>query len=113
MRKPTTTARCLETDFNIFYDATTLVAIGVDAPTEYRAADSWLAAENLMLASTDVGLSSCSIGFEIPLLNTSDIKRELGFAPGAIVFAPIILGYPSMMPDPVPRQSPQIASWVH
>jgi nitroreductase len=98
--------------FNIFYDATTLVAIGVDAPTDYSGADCWLAAENLMLAATEAGLGTCCIGFAVPMLNTGDVKRELGFAPGATVFAPIIVGYPSLKPDPVPRKAPQIASWA-
>jgi nitroreductase len=97
--------------FNIFYDARTLVVIGVDEPTEFSAADCWLAAGNLMLAATELGLGTCCIGFAIAALNTADARRELGFKPTATLFAPIIVGYPSDTPEPVPRREPQIVSW--
>ncbi len=100
-----------DAEFNIFYDAGTLVVIGVDQPTEYTSADCWLAAQNLMLAATEAGLGTCCIGFATAVLNTADAKRELGFAPGAQIVAPIIVGYPSVKPDPVERREPRIVSW--
>jgi len=66
--------------FNIFYDAGTLVVIGVRERTTYSDADCWLAAENLMLAARDASLGSCPIGFAVPVLNTREVKDELGFS---------------------------------
>jgi len=98
-------------DFNVFYDATTLVVIGVEEPNDYSQADCWLAAANLMLAATEAKLGTCCIGFAIPLLNTGDVKRELGFGPRALIAAPIIVGTPSVVPAPVPRFDPRVVSW--
>ena len=74
--------------FNIFYNASTLVAIGALEVGIYTEADCWLAAENLMLAATDAGLGTCCIGFAIPLLNTPEVKAEIGFGAAGEVFAP-------------------------
>jgi nitroreductase len=98
--------------FNIFYDATTLVVIGSKERGTYTDADCWLAAENLMLAACDAGLGTCPIGFAIPILNTKDVKEELGFPASGVVVAPIIVGYPSATPSPVPRAEPQIVGWI-
>jgi nitroreductase len=98
--------------FNIFHNAGTLVAIGALEVGLYTAADCWLAAENLMLAATDAGLGTCCIGFAVPLLNTLDVKAELGFGAAGEVFAPIVIGHPASPVPPVPRQEPRVVSWI-
>lgn len=98
--------------FDIFYDAGTLVVIGAKERGAYTEADCWLAAQNLMLAACDAGLGSCCIGFAIPLLNTPELKRELGLPPAGIAVAPIVLGYPTAAPSAVPRGEPQILCWM-
>ena len=100
-----------ETSFNVFYDAGTLVAIGVAEPGPYADADCWLAAEALMLAAHDAGLGTCPIGFAVPLLNDADVKKELGFPESALIVSPIIVGYPSTTVSEVPRREPRIVSW--
>jgi nitroreductase len=100
-----------DANFNIFYDARTLVVIGSRERGNYTDADCWLAAENLMLAACEAGLASCPIGFAVPLLNTPQAKEELRFPASAVCVAPILLGYPSGVSPPVARAEPQIASW--
>jgi nitroreductase len=97
--------------FNIFYDASTLVVIGSRERGRYTDADCWLAAENLMLAACEAGLSSCPIGFAIPLLNTREAKEELHFPASAVAVAPILLGYPKAAAPVVARAEPQISCW--
>jgi nitroreductase len=98
--------------FNIFYDAGTLVVIGCTARGPFVEADCWLAAENLMLAATAKGLGTCCIGFAVGILNTPDVKRELGIPEAGAAVAPIIVGVPR---GPIPgqtRRPPVILSWV-
>ncbi len=57
-------------DFNIFYDAGTLVVIGALPLGPFAAADCWLAAENLMLAACALGLGTCCIGSAVVALST-------------------------------------------
>ncbi len=97
--------------FDIFYDATTLVVIGPGERGAYTDADCWLAAENLMLAACEAGLGSCCIGFAIPVLNTPEVKAELGLPASGVAVAPLILGYPAAAPPPVERAEPKIVSW--
>jgi nitroreductase len=65
-------------DFNIFYDAGTLIVICATSSGPFVVADCWLAAQNLMLASWAIGLGTCAIGSAVPLLNTNEVKHELG-----------------------------------
>lgn len=98
-------------EYNIFYDAGTLVVIACREDGPFAQADGWLAAQNLMLAACSVGLGTCCIGFALPVLQTLDAKRELGFPPASVVVAPIIVGHPREVPPAVPRREPTIVSW--
>ncbi len=98
--------------FNIFYDAGTLIAICCKARGPFVEADCWLAAENIMLAATAKGLGTCCIGFAVGILNTAEVKRELGIPEAGAAVAPIIVGVPK---GPLPagsRRAPEVLSWV-
>ena len=97
--------------FNIFYDAGTLVVIGVRERTAFSEADGWLAAQNLMLTACEAGLGTCCIGFAVSVLNLPDVKQELGIPAEGAVIAPIIVGYPSSSAPHVARKEPYISSW--
>jgi nitroreductase len=99
-------------DFNIFYDAGTLVVICGKPMGPFVVADCWLAAENLMLAACAMGLGTCCIGFAMAVLNVPDVKRELGIPADVTAFAPLIVGVPSGPVPPVPRKPPEILRWV-
>ena len=97
--------------FNIFYDASTLVAICGKPLSRYVVADCWLAAENLMLMAFALGLGTCPIGFAIPVLNRPEVKAELGIPADEEVVAPIIVGVPSGPGSPPGRKPPEIVCW--
>jgi nitroreductase len=95
-------------DFNIFYNAGTLILICGRADAPYYIADSWLAAENLMLAACAMDLGTCVIGSAVPALNTLEIKNQLGIPDHFSVVAPITLGYPDGEIVPVLRKKPVV-----
>ncbi len=99
-------------DFNIFYDAGTLVLICAEPGNEFVAADCWLAAENLMLAACAEGLGTCCIGLAAQLLNLSDVKSQLGIPLNLRVYAPIIVGVPSGETPHVWRKPPVVLQWI-
>ncbi len=99
-------------NFNVFYDAGTLIVIAFSSRGTYTDADCWLAAENLMLAACDMGLGSCPIGFAVPLLNTRQVKEELKLPESAVAVAPIIVGRPRTPVPVVPRSRPKISAWI-
>ena len=99
-------------DFNIFYNAGTLVIIWARPMGPFASADCWLAAENLMLAACGMGLGSCVIGLSLGALRLPEWKARLGVHERMTPVAPIILGVADQPPPPVPRKPPEILSWL-
>jgi nitroreductase len=98
-------------DFHIFYRAPVLIVISAIAPGPWIVEDCALAAENLMLAAYAAGLGSCWIGFAQSFLNTAEGQKALGLPAAWVAVAPIIVGHPSVAPEPVARKAPEIR-WV-
>ncbi|HEX8011087.1 MAG TPA: nitroreductase family protein [Casimicrobiaceae bacterium] len=98
-------------EFNIFYDASTLVVIGSGASGPFVAADCWLAAENLILAAYSLGLGTCVIGSALAALNLPEVKSELGIPADFSAIAPIVVGVPAATTPPTPRKDPRILLW--
>jgi nitroreductase len=97
-------------EFNIFYNASTLILICGKSAVPFYEADCWLASENLMLAASAMGLGTCVIGSALYALAQSDMKIELSIPDSYTVVAPIILGYPDDQIVPVLRHKPIILS---
>lgn len=99
--------------FDIFYGAPALIAIGSSEHGEFVAADCWLAAGNLLLAATALGLGSCVIGLAVGALNDPQIRRAVGIPDDFVAIAPIIVGYPAAGTPavPTPRREPVVVAW--
>lgn len=95
-------------DFNVFYDANTLIVICTDNPRPFAVADCWLAAENLMLAACTLGLGTCVIGSAQGALNTPGVKAQLGIPAEITAVAPIIVGFPAGQTPASPRKPPRV-----
>jgi nitroreductase len=98
-------------EFNIFYDASTLVVICGPANGAHAQADCWLAAQNLQLAAWALGLGTCCVGLAIPALNDSAVRIELELPHELAAIAPIVVGTPRSSPPVMPRAAPQVLSW--
>jgi len=97
-------------DFNVFYDAGTLIVICARAPGPFAAADCWLAAENLMLTAQAMGFGSCVIGSAVSALNTPEVKRELGIPATSTAVAPIIVGTAKGAWPATARKPPEVVA---
>ena len=98
-------------DYHVFYGAPALVTIYGKSDMPVAQIDCCLAAENLMLAACDLGLGTCWMGFASMLLNTSEMKKELGVPEEFSVFAPIIVGYPAGETPAREKNSPEMVYW--
>ena len=98
-------------NFNIFYNAQTLIVICGKPTSRFVTADCWLAAENLMLMACSIGLGSCVIGLAMEILNTPEWKKKLGIPDEMTVYAPLILGVPEGKVPVIPRKPPEILTW--
>lgn len=106
-----TLARFEQPDFNIFYNAGTLIVICGRPVGPFVVADCWLAAENLILAAFSLGLGTCVIGSAVSGLNTPEIKDALRIPADMSAIAPIIVGVPSDESALTSRKEPNIISW--
>jgi nitroreductase len=98
-------------EFNIFYDAGTLIVICARPIGPFVAADCWLAAENLMLAACALGLGTCVIGSAVPALNLPEIKQQLGIPSELSAVAPIIVGLARGETPATSRREPFVLAW--
>lgn len=99
-------------EFNIFYNAGTLIVICGRPIGPFVAADCWLAAQNLMLAAYARGLGTCVIGSALLALNTPEGKAEAGIPSEFSAFASIIVGVPSGDTPLTSRKAPHILAWL-
>ncbi|HHF7368244.1 TPA: nitroreductase family protein [Legionella bozemanae] len=98
-------------EFNVFYNASTLIVIYSSFNGPFVTADCWLAAENLMLSALAYGLASCPIGFAVSALNLPEWKSELKIPEDMTAIAPIIIGWPAGNTLPSAHKSPTILTW--
>jgi nitroreductase len=98
-------------EFNIFYNAGTLIVICGRPIGPFVAADCWLAAQNLMLAAYAKGLGTCVIGSALLALNTPEGKAEAGIPSELSAFAAIIVGVPRGDTLLTTRKEPEIVAW--
>jgi nitroreductase len=98
-------------NFHLLYNAPVLIVISAPSQNPWVTEDCALAAQNMMLAATDLGLGSCWVGFAQGWLNTSEGQDLLNLSRHFRSVAPIIVGYPKAVLPPVPRKAPAI-SWV-
>jgi nitroreductase len=100
-------------DFNIFYNASTLIVICGPQDAPFVSADCWLAAGNIVLAAHAAGLGSCVIGSAVAALDDDDIRKELQIPPALAVIAPIVVGVPAHGAHPSARKEPHVLHWIH
>lgn len=98
-------------NYNVFYNAGTLIVIYSKFQGPFVGADCWLAAENLMLTALVNDLGSCVIGFSVSVLNLPEWKSKLEIPNSGIAVAPIIIGYPASEKPTVSRKKPDIFCW--
>lgn len=102
----------LGADTDILHGAGTLIVICAKPSSPFVGADCWLAAENLMLMASAMGLGSCVVGSAQEALNTPQIKAMLGIPEAYKAIAPVIVGRPEGETPASPRRDPVVLAWT-
>jgi len=97
--------------FHLFYHAPALIIISAPAGNQWTVEDCALAAQNMMLTATSLGLGSCWIGFAQGWLNTPEAQNLLNLSGQNLCVAPIAIGHPKAVLPPVSRKVPAI-TWL-
>jgi nitroreductase len=98
-------------DFNVFYNAPSLVYIVGLKKIRTLQVDCALAAGYFMFSASERGLATCWIGLGMNIQD-SGICKHIGMPADCQIVAPIILGYPKRIPEPPERKEPQILKVV-
>lgn len=99
-------------DFDIFYNAGTLIVIWAHPVGAHPDWDCCFAAENIMIAARGMGLGTCPVGFAWSVLSLPETKKELNVPDECSPVVPIIVGHPSKTPPPPSRRPAEITCWV-
>lgn len=95
-------------DFNVFYNAPTIIIVSGSDKAIAPKNDGSLAMENMFLAAASLGIGSCWIHAVTGLINTEDGKnliKELGIPEGYSIVGSGAFGYKaSESPAPAPRK---------
>jgi nitroreductase len=86
----------------IFYEAPVLIFISTPENSTHGLKDSFLASQNIMLASYSLGLGTCVIGFAEAINKSKGLLKKLKLPPQHKVQAVITLGYPAIVPEHLP-----------
>lgn len=86
--------RAYSKEDRIFYSAPALIIISTAKKSTYGLKDSFLAAQNIMLASHSLGLGTCIIGFAEAINKSNKILKKLKLPTFHKVQVTIALGYP-------------------
>ncbi len=101
-------------NFKIFYGAPALILIFAHPEAFSPAQDCSLAAENMMLAGSALGLGSCWIGLGTPLGSDVQFLKDMGVPENYRLVAPLIFGYPKKADIKGPdRNTDVILKWVN
>ena len=90
-------------EYNIFYNAPALVYILGAKQLKNTEVNCTLAASYFMFSAASRGLGTCWISFA-KFIKDNSITEKLRLDPDHFIIAPIILGYPKMIPGAPPRK---------
>jgi nitroreductase len=98
-------------NFNVFYNAPCLVFIGGERALLSLQVDCALAASYFMFSACERGLGTCWIGLG-RFIKDPELRKLIGMPDDYQIVAPVILGYPKVVPSEAARMGPQILKIV-
>ena len=94
-------------EFNVFYNAPSLVIICGDKHSHSLEVDCALAASYFMLSAAARGLGTCWVDLGSRIYDPK-LLEEIGLTDDLAIVAPIIIGYPKVIPAIPHRNEPTI-----
>ena len=98
-------------NFNVFYNAPCLVYFIGRKDIRSLQIDCSLAACYFMFSAAAKGLGTCWIGLG-NYIKDPELRHRIGMPEDCQMIAPVILGYPKIIPGPAERMEPQILKIV-
>lgn len=105
-------SRLRDETFNVFYNAPSLVYFIGPEEVNSLEVDCALTVAYFMFSATSRGLGTCWIGLGAHIRDRK-ILDEMGVPENCQIVAPIIIGYPTSIPDPSERHAPDIVKIIY
>jgi len=99
-------------DFNVFYNAPSLIYITGSRNVPTLSVDCALVAGYFMLSATSRGLGTCWVGLG-GAINDPEIQKEIGLPENHKIIASLIIGYPKGIPPMPERKEPKILKIIN
>lgn len=97
--------------FSPFYGAPALIVIYATKDDQFGPINCSLAAQNVMLTATDLGLGTCWIGMAAELFGCPEVKADLGVPPEYRAIATLIVGHPAGEIPAKEKNPPTVLFW--
>jgi nitroreductase len=99
--------------FDIFFESPLLIMIFSHPDAFSPEIDCALAAENMMLAASSLGIGSCWIGLAAPLGQVQSIMDDLSVPPAFKLVGSLIFGYPVKLDQKAPKREENVVlKWI-
>ena len=98
-------------NFNVFYNAPCMVMIVGLKESRSVYVDCSLAACYFMMSATSRGLGTCWVNLGSDIRDPK-LLEEIGMPDDCVIVAPVILGYPTAIPNPSPRNEPVVLKYI-
>lgn len=104
---PTYVNLLADENFNVFYNAPSLIFVAGPKSVGSLDVDAALAAGYIMFAAAARGLGTCWVALGANIRDPK-LRGELGLSENLRIVAPILLGYPTAIPAAPERHAPEI-----
>ncbi len=104
---PTYVNLLADENFNVFYNAPSLIFVAGPKSVGSLDVDAALAAGYIMFAAAARGLGTCWVALGANIRDPK-LRGELGLSENLRIVAPILLGYPKAIPAASERHAPEI-----
>lgn len=84
---------------NYFYNAPLLIIITAPRDNTFAVSDGAIAADNIMLYATSIGLGTCFIGMARLIMRSPELMKELNITEDKNIVAAVVCGYPDGWPE--------------
>ncbi len=101
----------IDSGFTIFHGASAVIVLLAPVGDEAALLDTALAAQNLMLAASDLGLATCPAAMSHAYFEHPDTMEELALPAGLRVVLAVVLGTPAVAPSDGPGRRDPVIHW--
>jgi nitroreductase len=96
----------------VYYKAPCIIALAAPKDNHHGVADCMVAAENIMIAATSLGLGTVLVGYGAVFGRRKEGRELVGLPKDMDVHGVVCVGYPEKEPEGAPERKENLIGWV-